>query len=114
MRLVKLLLVPFAPKFARCLGRAIATIGRADGEQQLRIGKKLRYFVRLLVADHLADALFNHKLWIGMTTQMALDSWGYPKSMDRYLRVEKKYEDWHYTKYKLVFEDSNLIRWEKK
>ncbi len=61
-----------------------------------------------------ADALFNHKLWIGMTTQMALDSWGYPKSMDRYLRVEKKYEDWHYTKYKLVFEDSNLIRWEKK
>lgn len=61
-----------------------------------------------------ADALFNHKVWVGMTTQMALDSWGYPISMDRYLRVEKKYEDWNYTKYTLVFEDSKLIRWVKK
>lgn len=61
-----------------------------------------------------ADALFNHKVWVGMTTQMALDSWGYPISMDRYLRVEKNYEDWNYTKYTLVFEDSKLIRWVKK
>ncbi len=61
-----------------------------------------------------ADALFNHKVWVGMTTQMALDSWGYPISMDRYLRVEKKFEDWNYSKYTLVFEDNKLIRWVKK
>jgi len=61
-----------------------------------------------------ADALFKHKIWIGMTTQMALDSWGYPKSMDRYMQVEKKIEDWNYSKYTLVFSDSKLIRWEKK
>ena len=61
-----------------------------------------------------ADALFEHKIWIGMTTQMALDSWGYPKSMDRYMQVEKKIEDWNYSKYTLVFSDSKLIRWEKK
>lgn len=60
-----------------------------------------------------ANALYEHKIWKGMTTKMAKDSWGSPLTMDRYHRVGESIEDWHYSKYTLVFSEGKLIRWTK-
>ncbi len=61
-----------------------------------------------------AQALFEHKIWKGMSTQMALDSWGYPKRMERYMGSDPRYEEWKYTNYLLIFSRSQLIQWKKK
>ena len=61
-----------------------------------------------------ADALYAHKVWKGMSTQMALDSWGYPKTIDRYMGDEIRYEQWNYSKYTLIFGEGKLIQWKKK
>jgi len=63
--------------------------------------------------EETAQALYEHKIWKGMTTKMAKDSWGSPLTMDRYHRVGESIEDWHYSKYTLVFSEGKLIRWTK-
>ena len=61
-----------------------------------------------------AQALFDHKIWKGMTTKMALDSWGYPRRMERYLGSESKYEEWIYTNHTLIFTQDQLVQWKKR
>lgn len=63
--------------------------------------------------EETAHALYEHKIWKGMTTKMTKDSWGSPLTMDRYHRVGESIEDWHYSKYILVFADGKLVRWTK-
>lgn len=59
-----------------------------------------------------AGAIYSHRVWIGMTTTMARDSWGNPLKMDRYLASEPKLEEWTYSKYVLFFEGGKLAGWE--
>ena len=59
-----------------------------------------------------AQAIYSHRVWIGMTTTMARDSWGNPLKMDRYLASEPKLEEWTYSKYVLFFEAGKLAGWE--
>lgn len=90
-------------------------LGKEPTEELNKNNKKDRMTYLLGKYDEkTAKALYDHKIWKGMTTKMAKDSWGYPNTMDRYLRVGESIEDWHYSKYTLVFSDGKLIRWEKK
>ncbi len=59
-----------------------------------------------------ARAIYSHRVWIGMTTTMARESWGNPLKMDRYLATESKVEEWTYSKYLLFFEGGKLAGWE--
>ena len=59
-----------------------------------------------------ARAIYSHRVWIGMTTTMARESWGNPLKMDRYLATEPKVEEWTYSKYLLFFEGGKLAGWE--
>ncbi len=59
-----------------------------------------------------AQAIFSHRLWIGMSTIMARESCGNPIKMDRYMAMEPKFEEWTYSKYLLFFEGGKLAGWE--
>ncbi len=59
-----------------------------------------------------AQAIYSHRLWIGMSTTMARESWGNPIKMDRYMAAEPKFEEWTYSKYMLFFEGGKLAGWE--
>ena len=59
-----------------------------------------------------ARAIYSHRLWIGMTTTMARESWGNPLKMDRYMAMDPKFEEWTYSKYVLFFEAGKLAGWE--
>ncbi len=89
-------------------------LGKDNTEELNNNSKKDRMTYLLGKYDEkTAKALYDHKIWKGMSTKMAKDSWGYPGTMDRYIRVGESIEDWHYSKYTLVFSDGKLIRWEK-
>ncbi|MCD6596109.1 MAG: SH3 domain-containing protein [Bacteroidales bacterium] len=89
-------------------------MARADSMDLSQSNKKDRLAYLLENYDEeTAHALYEHKLWKGMTTKMAIDSWGSPLTMDRYHRVGESIEDWHYSKYTLVFTDGKLARWTK-
>lgn len=60
-----------------------------------------------------AQALFEHKIWKGMSTKQALDSWGYPRKMDRYIGSNTRYEEWFYTNHTLIFAGDQLVQWKK-
>jgi len=61
-----------------------------------------------------ANALYQHKIWKGMSTKMAEDSWGPPLTIDRYIGNGEKYEEWNYSTYVLVFFQGNLSEWKMK
>jgi hypothetical protein len=89
-------------------------LGQDNTEELNKNSKKdRRTYLTGKYDEKTAQALYDHKIWKGMTTKMTKDSWGYPKTMDRYLRVGESIEDWHYSKYTLVFSDGKLIRWGK-
>jgi len=64
--------------------------------------------------DKTAQAIYLHRLWIGMSTTMARESWGNPIKMDRFLAVKPNVEEWTYRQYMLFFEGGKLAGWESR
>ncbi len=55
--------------------------------------------------------LYQHKVWKGVTSDMAIDSWGKPKQINRMYVDQSVDEEWIYSKKWLYFRDSILIEW---
>lgn len=55
--------------------------------------------------------LYQHKVWKGITSDMARDSWGKPKQINRMYVDTSVDEEWIYTKSYLYFRDGVLIEW---
>lgn len=55
--------------------------------------------------------LYQHKVWKGITSEMARDSWGKPKQINRMYVDTSVDEEWIYTKSYLYFRDGILIEW---
>lgn len=56
-------------------------------------------------------AIFQHKVWKGMTNDMVYDSWGKPLRVDRLIEGSDISERWIYTESYLVFDDEILVDW---
>ncbi len=56
-------------------------------------------------------ALFEHKIWKGISRQMAQDSWGEPAKINRSVRNVIIQEQWIFSRSWLFFENDKLIRW---
>lgn len=61
--------------------------------------------------SELAKPLYMHKIWKGATAQMARDSWGKPKQVNRMYVDQSVDEEWVYSKKWLYFRDGILIEW---
>lgn len=55
--------------------------------------------------------LYQHKVWKGITSEMARDSWGKPRQINRMYVDTSVDEEWIYTKSYLYFRDGVLIEW---
>ena len=59
----------------------------------------------------IGNRLYQHKVWKGATADMARDSWGKPKQINRMYVDQSVDEEWIYSKKYLYFRDGILIEW---
>jgi hypothetical protein len=59
----------------------------------------------------LAKAIYQHKVWKGINADMARDSWGKPKQINRMYVDQSIEEEWIYSRSYLYFRDGMLIEW---
>jgi len=56
-------------------------------------------------------AIYEHKIWKGMTNDMVFDSWGKPLRVDRLIKGADIREKWIYTESYVIFDDGILVSW---
>jgi hypothetical protein len=61
--------------------------------------------------DDIGKRLYQHKVWKGITSDMARDSWGKPTQINRMYVDQSVDEEWIYSKKWLYFRDGILIDW---
>ena len=69
---------------------------------------------QMLVSKYGTDIgkrLYQHKVWKGITSDMARDSWGKPVQINRMFVDQSVDEEWIYSKKYLYFRDGILIEW---
>ena len=59
----------------------------------------------------LGKRLFQYKVWKGITSDMARDSWGKPVQINRMYVDQSVEEEWIYSKKYLYFRDGILVDW---
>jgi len=59
----------------------------------------------------LGKRLYQHKVWKGITSDMARDSWGKPVQINRMYVDQSVEEEWIYSKKYLYFRDGILVDW---
>lgn len=59
----------------------------------------------------LAKSLYQHKVWKGITSEMALESWGSPHHINRMIVSRSIEEEWIYSRSYLYFRDGILVEW---
>jgi hypothetical protein len=85
---------------------------QAVEQQQYEAQPEDRYAA--LVAKYGTDIgkrLYQNKVWKGVTSEMAIDSWGKPKQINRMYVDQSVDEEWIYSKKWLYFRDGILIEW---
>jgi len=85
---------------------------QAAEDQQYEAQPEDRYAA--LVAKYGTDIgkrLYQNKVWKGVTSEMAVDSWGRPKQINRMYVDQSVDEEWIYSKKWLYFRDGILIEW---
>ena len=81
-------------------------------QQQYEVQPEERYAA--LVAKYgndIGKRLYQNKVWKGVTSEMAVDSWGKPKQINRMYVDQSVDEEWIYSKKYLYFRDGILIEW---
>ena len=99
---------PYKPVVAA----APAAQPQAAEQQQYEVQPEDRYAA--LVAKYGTDIgkrLYQNKVWKGVTSEMAVDSWGKPKQINRMYVDQSVDEEWIYSKKWLYFRDGILIEW---
>lgn len=61
--------------------------------------------------DDIGKRLYQHKVWKGITSDMARDSWGKPKQINKMYVDRSIDEEWIYARKWLYFRDGILIEW---
>src|SRR5665647_39163 len=85
---------------------------QAAEDQQYEAQPEDRYAA--LVAKYGTDIgkrLYQNKVWKGVKSDMAIDSWGRPKQINRMYVDQSVDEEWIYSKKWLYFRDGILIEW---
>ncbi len=59
----------------------------------------------------MAKRLYQHKVWKGISSEMARDSWGKPKQINRMYVDRSVDEEWIYSSKYLYFRDGVLVEW---
>ncbi len=84
-----------------------------EKKNQTEKSKKLKEELTKKYGSIVAQKIMSGKIWIGMTSEMALDSWGEPKDINRTVTNYGTNEQWVYSdKNFLYFENGKLTAWQ--
>ncbi len=61
--------------------------------------------------NDIGKRLYQHKVWKGINADMARDSWGKAKQINRMYVDQSVDEEWIYSQKWLYFRDNILIEW---
>jgi hypothetical protein len=61
--------------------------------------------------SQLGKLLYQNKIWKGISSDMALDSWGKPLKINLTYNDNTREEEWIYSKKWLLFRDNVLVSW---
>ncbi len=61
----------------------------------------------------IAKKIVNGYIWLGMTKEMAIDSWGHPDDINKSVGSWGVHEQWIYGNQYLYFENGKLTSWQK-
>ena len=101
-----------APEAAARVSQEQAAPTRQQAEMQQEYVPADRY--EALVSMYGADIgipLYQHKVWKGINTDMARDSWGKPIQINRTYVDQSVDEEWVFSKKYLYFRDGVLVEW---
>lgn len=62
--------------------------------------------------EQIAARIIGREVWLNMTKEMAIDSWGYPDDVKRTVNRSGVYEQWVYDSAYLYFTDGILTSWQ--
>ena len=79
-----------------------------NAEQQKK--RKIDIFNRY--GQVVGQKILDGKIWIGMTKEMAEESWGVPSDINRTVNQYKVHEQWVYSSRYLYFDDGILTSWQ--
>jgi hypothetical protein len=84
--------------------------------QEERYGQEARPVQKQTVSRYeygpsIAARLYDGKIWKGMNSQMAKDSWGSPGKINRVISGNIVKEEWVYNRTWLYFQNSTLTKW---
>ena len=63
----------------------------------------------LLYGETIVDRIVDGKIWIGMTKEMALESWGKPANINRTVNAYVTHEQWVYGLHTYLYFDNNCL-----
>ncbi len=90
--------------------QAVPARPQAEMQQEYAPANRYEALVSMYGAD-IGIPLYQHKVWKGINTDMARDSWGKPIQINRTYVDQSVDEEWIYSKKYLYFRDGVLIEW---
>jgi len=60
----------------------------------------------------IAEDIIDEKIWLDMTTEMVIDSWGAPQKIMRMVGKSGQNEQWYYENTSLIFRNGKLVSWQ--
>ena len=92
------------------------TLAKANADRQKAqynaIYKRRADLTKKYGSQEIAEKIMAKKIWIGMTSAMALESWGKPTDINRSVGSWGIHEQWVYGDTYLYFEDGVLTSWQ--
>jgi hypothetical protein len=80
--------------------------------QNNAINKRRADLTKKYGSQEIAEKIMAKKIWLGMTSAMALESWGKPSDINRSVGSWGVHEQWVYRDTYLYFEDGVLTSWQ--
>lgn len=81
-------------------------------EAELQAKRKRQARIRATYGEDIGDRILRRRIWLGMTTDMALESRGQPVDTNRTVTAHGVHEQWVYRDLYLYFDDGVLTSWQ--
>jgi hypothetical protein len=103
---------PAQPVFSAGPAAAVAGESMQPVQQPAEYQPANRYEALVMkYGEDIGKRLYQQKVWKGITADMAIDSWGSPKQINRMYVDQNTDEEWIYSKKWLYFRNGILIEW---
>jgi hypothetical protein len=90
--------------------KEMQAVGEAKQPVQVQTDSRYEALVSKY-GESMADRLYAGKIWKGMDSQMARDSWGTAEKINRVISGNVIKEEWIYRSTWLYFENNTLVQW---